>query len=321
MRIAERPRIHLIAAGSPVAQRLKGLGLGDAASFCRGLALQLGDRFEVTYDLKCLTTPEDDDHGGRTDDARRAADIEGAMRDDRTAAILSLAGGAWFVRVLRRIDFEALRRRRRRLCVFGISEMTPLVNIVARYRRCVGIHDTTPLFVLTKAGTKRSGQKQLGEFLEDVVRMIDGQPSARRLQGVLLSGRLPQRSTVRVVGGCLTLMASLMGTPFAGSVDTRGHWLALEDVNEKPERLDRMLAQLGLAGLLECAEGILLGDFHRDSNDHHDAVVELLRFHLPSRRVPIVGRCNFGHIWPAAPILLRQPLTATCRRGEVVIGA
>jgi len=110
-----------------------------------------------------------------------------------------------------------------------------------------------------------------------------------------------------------------MGGPFVRAFRTRGRWLALEDVREKPERIDRMLAQLRLAGLFDGLAGVLLGDFRRGRDDLHDAVVALLRVHLPDRRAPIVGRCNFGHIWPAAPLPLHRRLQVLRRGREVQI--
>lgn len=312
-----RSRVHLIAVATSAAQRLGALGMGDVRSFRGWVARLLGERYRVTADLTCLRAKEDEYRGGRTDDVRRARDLQEALADDETAAIVALCGGAWFTRVLHRIDFGVLDHRRTSVRVFGSSEMTSLVNIVARYKRGQGIHDVMPLFILDKARPKRRASQAFDAYWSDVDRMISGQGSTRPLRGELLSGTLPRRSTIRVVGGNLTLVASLLGGPFAGAVRTRGRWLALEDVNEKPERIDRMLAQLRLAGMLDAVEGLLLGDFHRGRDDLHDAVAALLRFHLPNRRIPVVGRCNFGHVWPSAPLPLNQP-SEMVRRGRDV---
>ncbi len=314
-------RVHLIAVGSPIGPDLRKLGLTDVGALCRRVAQALGGGFRVTADAGGLLATEDDRQGGRTDDARRARDLQRALADDTVAAVVALRGGAWFTRVLRRLDFDVLRRRSTRLHVFGSSEMTSLVNIVASYRRGVGVHDVMPMFVLNASRSKRQATRDLDTYWSDVAAMMAGGPSSRSLTGTLLTGRLPRESTIRAVGGNLTLVAAMMGGPFARAVRTRKRWLALEDVHEKPERIDRMLAQLRLSGLLDDVEGVLLGDFHRGREDVHDAVVALLRYHLPSRKTPVVGRCNFGHVWPAAPLLLKRPLPMTRRGDDVVIGA
>jgi muramoyltetrapeptide carboxypeptidase LdcA involved in peptidoglycan recycling len=316
-RNAAVPRVHLIAAGSSIAHRLEKIGLGDPRWLCDRVAHVLGGRYRVTADLRCLTAPEDDDRAGRTDDARRASDLQRALGDDSVTAIVSLAGGAWFVRTLHQIDFDVLRRRRTRVRVFGFSEMTALVNLVSTYSSAEGVHDVTPLFVLDRARPKRTAVRQLDAFIADLGRMLAGQASSRRLTGDLLTGKVPRRSVIHVVGGNLTLVAAMMGGPYAKAFSTRGSWLALEDVNEKPEQIDRKLAQLRLAGLFDSAEGLFLGDFRRDGKDMHAPVVECLRFCLPSRRIPVVVRCNFGHVWPAAPLPLRRPLSMA-RKGDRV---
>jgi len=292
-------------------------GVPDVKGLCDRFEEALGGRYRVTSDPQCLTAHEDDRHGGRSDDARRARDLQRALRDDRVHAVVAVAGGAWFTRILRRIDFGVLRRRRTRLWVLGMSEMTPLINIAACHRQAVGIYDAVVKLVLDRVRSPRAAKAQLEVLLEDMGRMIAGEETFRSLRGTWISGKRPDRSPVRIVGGNLTLIAAMMGGPYARAFDTRAGWLAVEDVNEKPERIDRMLAQLRLAGLFDRIEGVLLGDFHRDRDDLHDAVVELLRFHLPSRRIPVVGRCNFGHVWPVAPLPIRRPLRLW-RQGDVV---
>jgi len=313
--------VHLIAVGSSIASRLSKLGLGDVDELRARVAGALGGQFRVTADRACWLANEDDRRGGRTDDVRRARDLQRALGDDRVAAIVALAGGAWFTRVLRRIDFGVLQRRTTRVHLFGSSEMTPLINIAGRYRQAIGVHDVMPVFLLDVVRPKRRAASAFDACWADVARMISGNASSRVLTGTLLSGRLPGQSTIRVVGGNLTLVAAMMGGPFARVVSGRGRWLALEDINEKPERIDRMLAQLRMAGALDGLEGVLLGDFHRGKDDLHDAVVSLLRFHIPTRAIPVVGRCNFGHIWPAAPLPLHRPLQMTRRGREVRINA
>src|SRR5207244_8152828 len=61
-----------------------------------------------------------------------------------------------------------------------------------------------------------------------------------------------------LAGGNLTLISTTMGTPF--EIDTRGRILLLEDVDEQPYSIDRMLTQLRLAGKLSSAAGIIFGE-------------------------------------------------------------
>ncbi len=313
-----KPQIHLIAAGSPIGvERLKRLGLSDVAALCRRIERVLEGRFDVHADARCLLAREDDQHGGRADDHRRRHDIERALADDRVTAIVALCGGAWFLRVAGRIDWSLAGRRSTPLCVVGSSEMTSLLVQIAGRRRCRAILDTMPLFALRAFDKDRKTNLAFDEHWIDLARLIRGECSTRQVVGRLLVGRLPKQGTLRVIGGNLTLLASLLGGPLARRLTVEDHWLALEEVNEKPERIDRMLAQLRNAGLLDRAAGLLLGDFQREGEDLARAVEELLPFHL-DRRIPVIGRCDFGHIWPGAPLPLREPIQFH-KRGDDIL--
>jgi len=99
------------------------------------------------------------------------------------------------------------------------------------------------------------------------------------------------------------VLISLIGTAYARSIFRPGRWLAIEDVNEAPHRLDRALAHLKLSGILERCEGLLLGDFHENEHDRVGSVLASLDHVLPKRLpVPIVVTRDFGHIWPMAPL-------------------
>ena len=154
-------------------------------------------------------------------------------------------------------------------------------------------------------------------FLSEVADLLDGKGSPRIPTGRLLQGSLPAQRPITITGGNLSLVQAMIGSKFARAVDPRGKWLALEDLNEAADTLDRMLAGLKLAGLFERAEGIILGDFHNHDVELSDAVFETLKYHLPRRRnLPVVRIDNFGHIYPIAPLPLHRPVTLQ-RQGKI----
>lgn len=157
--------------------------------------------------------------------------------------------------------------------------------------------------------------KAFCDFFRDVADILDGRGSQRRLTGQLLCGSLPGAKKIKVVGGNLSVLMPLLASPFAKAIDTKGRWLALEDVNESPSSIDRMLAGLRLAGLLERVEGVLLGDFHSGDTDLNDAAWHILRRHLPTRRqVPVVALKGFGHIHPISPLPVQRTITLHCQK-------
>ena len=85
--------------------------------------------------------------------------------------------------------------------------------------------------------------------------------------------------------------------------------MMLEDYNDKLERIDRFLAHLTLARLWNNYAGILLGDFHQGEVQQTPAVLELLKYHLPTGwRLPILVTRQIGHVWPMAPLPLHLPM-------------
>ena len=150
---------------------------------------------------------------------------------------------------------------------------------------------------------------QFTAFLRDVAAMIEGRGSQRPVSAKLIDGELPDRSSAVFVGGNLTVLATLVGTPLQPCVTPRGCWLVIEDLNEKPERLDRFLAHLTLAGFWNDCRGLLLGDFHKGDRSLTSAVASLLKHHLPpDRRIPLLTTEQVGHVWPMSPLPLHTPV-------------
>ncbi len=103
--------------------------------------------------------------------------------------------------------------------------------------------------------------------------MFHGEQGLERNLTVLNEGR----ATAPITGGCLSVVCSLLGTSF--EPDFSGKILFLEDVDEKPYAIDRMLTQLKQADKLACIEGLVFGDMHGCSdyqNDLKDVVIDVL---------------------------------------------
>jgi len=336
--------IHVTSVGSSAADEIHRLGFRSPEALADRIAGVVGPPYRVTCAGKIIMTPVKEAEGGRGDAAARAADIESALADDNVAALVCIRGGSWFVRTMPRINFDVLKRRRTPIFVFGFSEMTALVGVAGAYPKCVGLYDLCPGFIFS--GLRREAEGRIAQlargielapeqhsafaagwaaanylprfldFFREVVDIIEGRGTARRPSGRVLAGRLPARSKITIVGGNLSLVEALLPR-YASAFETRGRWLALEEINESPDRFDRMRAALNLAGRFERAEGVLIGDFQDQGRDLRAAAVAVLKRHLPARRrVPIVSLENFGHIWPIAPLPLHRPVTLVVSRSS-----
>jgi muramoyltetrapeptide carboxypeptidase len=177
-------------------------------------------------------------------DAHRLADLNQFAADSTIAGVWCIRGGYGTTRLLDAIDYEAWQRHPKAL--IGYSDITALHAAIGQRSALITFHGPTAraqlspfslasLLSATVAGTDSAGTA----------------PDALTLQ--------PGRAEGRLVGGNLSLVASLIGTRYEPSFD--GAILVLEDVNEPVYRLDRMFTQLRLSGSLDQLAGIALGQF------------------------------------------------------------
>lgn len=227
------------------------------------------------------------------DDAGRLADLNRALHDRHVDAIWCLRGGYGAMRILDAVDYDALRAHPR--AMIGYSEITALHHAIANQSGLSGLHGPcarTPLSAFARDSLARAA---IGE---DPCGVVAG---ARVLRGGRARGAL--------TGGNLALLAALVGTPYlyvpAGAI------LVLEDVNEPVYRIDRMLRQLLLAGVLSRCAGLVLGAFTErggNESENGDAALErVLREAAEAVNGPCLAGAPVGHIddqwtWPVGAL-------------------
>jgi muramoyltetrapeptide carboxypeptidase len=220
-------------------------------------------------------------------DEARAADFNAALRDDSVDAIWCLRGGYGVMRILDAIDWDALARRPRP--VIGFSDNTALHLAIQRLG-IVSFHGPHP------------ATETITDFSVDGLRRVLTIPAPA---GTLpFPADAPPAETIapgvaegQLVGGNLALLAATLGTRFA--VDADGAILFIEEVGEAPYRVDRMLTQLRLAGVLDRVAGIALGGFTEvpaNGGDGPREEAEVLRERLGSLGVPVATGFPFGHV-------------------------
>ncbi|MBW7906683.1 MAG: LD-carboxypeptidase [Phycisphaerae bacterium] len=343
-RLSAAPRrVHLLSAANPLGPDLARFGFESLDAYLAFIRAHLPGTLRLTASKAVLSAVEDVERGGRRDDARRIRDLQGALDDPGTLAIVASNGGAYFSRILPHVDFSALARRRTPLTVFGFSELTGLVNVVASYPAGRGVYWLCPNYLGWTIRPAARARAAFGEFWRRLPEFIEqaggpapaslrGRASSRqagspgapelefdgRVRGRVAAGRV-RSGPVRLVGGCISVLVALLTGPLAQRIRPERRWLAIEDVREVVYRLDRHLASLKHAGWFERLAGVLIGDFHTAAQpDQSAALLELLRFHAP-RRLPIVVTRSFGHVWPMTPLVLNRRLWLETRSAEVEI--
>jgi muramoyltetrapeptide carboxypeptidase len=227
-------------------------------------------------------------------DRDRAADLNAAFADKSISAILAVRGGWGSARILPLLDWKTIRANPKLLV--GFSDITALHLAFQARGGFPTIHGPN-------AGS--SWTRYSWNAFRELV--FDGKlPLYRNLPGD--DDRLVQRKgrtrTIRagkaqgpLLGGNLTVMAHLVGTPWLPSFD--GAILFIEDVDEAEYRIDRMLTQLGQAGILRRLAGIVFGqctNCRAEGGSSGFTLGDVLRQHLEPLGIPAYSGAMFGHV-------------------------
>jgi muramoyltetrapeptide carboxypeptidase len=185
-------------------------------------------------------------------DAERVDDLNHFLRDPEIRMIMAVRGGYGCGRLLEAVDFEAARRDPK--WVVGYSDLTALqMGLLAK----LGLVTVSgPMAGVEFRGTP---DPFTDEHFWSLVR---GREEGRNLGNPEEEPWIPVRGGCAegpLIGGCFSLVMSLFGTPYLPALD--GAILVLEDIHEHLHRLDRMLVQLRLAGVLDRIAGLVLGQF------------------------------------------------------------
>lgn len=215
-------------------------------------------------------------------DRERLADINSALRDPKIDAIWCLRGGYGMMRILPGIDYEALSKTPK--TIIGYSDITALHAAVQRKCRLVTFHGPTAREVLTHF-SRTSLERAVTRHSDS----CGTAPNAREINAGRAEGRL--------VGGNLAVLSSLCGTPYMP--DLADGILVLEDVNEPVYRIDRMLQQLVLAGVLNGCKAIVFGQCTSSPPEEGDVsgqFDEVLAGLARSLGVPCLVGIPVGHV-------------------------
>jgi muramoyltetrapeptide carboxypeptidase len=302
-RLRPGSRIALIAPAGPLLDRDD---LHRASELCRALG----------HD------PLPGAHAGRRygylagQDHERLADLNGALAADDVEAIWCVRGGYGVTRILPRVDFAALERRPKP--VIGFSDITALLNAMTRAAGVVTFHGPTARHPLT-GFSRRHLERVLGSASPaGKLDTLDPPPDVLVPAAPRIVTIVPGRADGMLIGGNLTLLQCLVGTPWQPVFE--GALLFLEDAGEDLYRVDRALSHLRLAGLLQRLQGVIVGQFtnlRRATSDGGLGFDEVLATYFEPLGIPTAFGFPIGHVdeqW-TLPIGARARLDADA--GEV----
>ncbi|QHZ49056.1 LD-carboxypeptidase [Bacillus sp. NSP9.1] len=229
-------------------------------------------------------------------DEERLSDFHDMFLDPAVKAVICACGGYGTARIAGNIDYQILKNNPK--IFWGYSDITFLHTAIRQQTGLVTFHgpmlssdigrdDVDPL-------TKHSF-RQL--FQKSALTLTDDTSPLKTVVKGKVKGEL--------AGGNLALLTTTLGTPF--EIDVKGKLLFIEDVDEEPYRIDRMLNHLQMAGKLSDAAGMLICDFHNCTPKKREqslTLKELIEDYIVPEGKPALSGFKIGHSSPniAVPI-------------------
>ena len=212
---------------------------------------------------------------------RRARALQDFFKREDIAAIFCARGGFGSIQMLPLLDAGAIRLRPK--IFVGYSDASILLNWLLQRCGMVTFHGpmvamemarglkgrSEEFFWQTLLGRKRQWQLQLGETVR------------------------PGAAEAEMVGGCLSIVVTTLGTPY--EINTAGKILFLEDIGEMPYRLERMLTHLKLAGKLDGIAGLVLGSFTNCEGEGERGLREIIQDLFHEAPYPVIAGLDAGH--------------------------
>ena len=222
------------------------------------------------------------------DDDTRLADLHAAFADPEVDGVVCLRGGYGSARLLDRIDTALLARHPKPFV--GYSDITALHGLLHRHAGMAAWHGPMLSSDLLRPGREDCAAALVAALRRDW-RAGDALPCGDAVPQTLVPGR----ASGPLLGGNLAIIASLLGTPWA--LDLRGAVLFIEEVGEEPYKVDRLLTQLRLAGVLAQAAGFVVGRF----SEAADPAEVIAGFLAPLGKPALTGWPT-GHGAPHLPL-------------------
>jgi muramoyltetrapeptide carboxypeptidase len=252
-----------------------------------------------------------------TDD-QRATDLNEMIRDRNVKAIIAVRGGYGSTRILSMIDYKMLKRYPK--IIVGYSDITALQ---------LAIFCRTGLVTISGPMSGVEMLENIDPYTEENFwRVITSRSKIGQLKnpaGEPLKTLRAGAAAGRILGGNLATLSALLGTSFAPSF--KETILILEDVDEAPHRIDRMLTQLQNARIFEKISGLVFGKFvdcvPTDPSKPYLSVEQILENVAQHVKIPVVSDLQYGHIPRKLTIPIGVKAKMDTKRGtiEVLEGA
>jgi muramoyltetrapeptide carboxypeptidase len=229
-------------------------------------------------------------------DEIRANDVNRMFKDKSIDGVFCIRGGYGTSRILDRLDYEMIKHNPK--VFIGYSDITAIHMALNQICKLVTFHGpmvSTDMIPEFNSFSRESFLRTV--TLNEPLGLMSNpnNEEIKSLVGGCASGA--------IVGGNLSLVAATMGTQY--EIDTKDKLLFLEDIDEEPYRVDRMLSQLRLAGKLDDCRGVILGDFNNCTPKNYNPSLSLMEVFediiVPAGK-PVIYNFKSGHCSPMITI-------------------
>jgi muramoyltetrapeptide carboxypeptidase len=249
-----------------------------------GFHVKLGRNLEAVYG----------NYGGLPE--QRLEDLHAMFADPDVAAIWAIRGGSGCIQLLEHLDFELIRRNPKIL--IGYSDITALHLAIQNKVGLVTFHGPVASSTFSDYSVTHLLNVLMHPEDEYTIPMaLENSRKAEEEPHYALRTVVPGVCEGPLTGGNLCLVSALVGTEYASRY--KGGILFLEEVNEAPYRIDRMMMQLQLNRKFDNAAGVMLGICENCGPQDSDISLtldETTDQHLKPLKVPAVTGYSFGHI-------------------------
>ena len=224
-------------------------------------------------------------------DEERAADLHAMFRDRRVRMIICARGGYGTPRLLQMLDYRLIKRNPK--IFVGFSDITALQ--LAFWEKCGLVTFHAPMLATDMAEPMDPFTEEMFWLMVTSNAKVGFVAFPEPMETRILR---PGSFAGHLLGGNLSLLVSLLGTPYQPTLDNSA--LFLEDVGEEPYRIDRMLMHLQNAGALSRCCGALVGQCAdcepRDTSNPSLTLDEVLKEFAHAFKKPVISNVPFGHV-------------------------
>jgi len=227
---------------------------------------------------------------------QRVADLHAMFTDPEIRMIWPIRGGSGCISLLAHLDYDLIRRHPKIL--LGYSDISALHLAIHKQAGLVTFHG--PVASSTMTDYSRAQMMAVLADPQHQYTIPMSPENARQAASEPHFGIHTHThgvATGALMGGNLSMVAALAGTPYAAHI--RDSILFLEEVNEAPYRIDRWMTQLDLAGGFKNAAAVVIGICENCGPEHEDISLTLERtlgLHLHPLTIPAVTGYSIGHI-------------------------